>query len=160
MYTGVLIINYESPFWSNLSFYTKCIQITFMVVSDAGSHFKIPGGLDRTSRFFFKIPGGLDRTSRFFFKIPGGPDWTGCHASGCKFNSWSGQNFFLVEVVANLSLHLKQLELGQEVLKYSNPDRIMLLSGPSENWKWDLVRTSRHCLHLYHLPKFRAKLQL
>jgi len=28
-------------------------------------------------------------------------------------------------VVANLSLHSKQLELGQDVLSYSNPDRIM-----------------------------------
>jgi len=35
-----------------------------------------------------------------------------------------GENF-LVEVVENLSLHSKQLELGQEVLMYSNPDRIM-----------------------------------
>jgi len=33
------------------------------------------------------------------------------------------KNFFLVEVVANLSLHLKQLELGQDVLWYSNPDK-------------------------------------
>jgi len=32
---------------------------------------------------------------------------------------------FLVEVVANLALHLKRLELGQSVLRYSNPDRIM-----------------------------------
>jgi len=29
-------------------------------------------------------------------------------------------------VVANLFLHLKQLELGQDVLRYSNPDRIMM----------------------------------
>jgi len=28
-------------------------------------------------------------------------------------------------VVANLSLHSKQLELGQDVLMYSNYDRIM-----------------------------------
>jgi len=35
--------------------------------------------------------------------------------------------FFLVEVVANLSLHSK--ELGQDVLRYSNPDRTMTLSG-------------------------------
>jgi len=33
--------------------------------------------------------------------------------------------FFLVKVVANLSLHSKQWELGQDVLRYSNPDRIM-----------------------------------
>jgi len=33
---------------------------------------------------------------------------------------------FLVEVVANLSLHSKQLELGQDVLRYSNPDKIMM----------------------------------
>jgi len=74
----------------------------------------------------------------------------GGHASGCRFNSWSGQNFsgqtFLVEVVANLSLHSKQLELGQDELRCSNPDRIMTLSGPPGNWKWDLVRTSRRCL--------------
>jgi len=43
----------------------------------------------------------------------------GWHASGCRLNSWSGknfsgQNFFLVEVVENLSRHSKQLELGQE----------------------------------------------
>jgi len=54
--------------------------------------------------------------------------------------------FFLVEVVENLSLHLKQLELGQKVLRYSNPDRIRTLSGPPGNLKWDLVWTSRHCL--------------
>jgi len=46
-------------------------------------------------------------------------------------------NFFLVEAVANLSLHSKQLELGQDVLRYSNPDRIMTLSRPPGNWKWD-----------------------
>jgi len=28
-------------------------------------------------------------------------------------------------VVENLSLHSKQSELGQEMLRYSNPDRIM-----------------------------------
>jgi len=33
-------------------------------------------------------------------------------------------------VVANRSLHSKQLELGQDVLRYSNPDRIITLSGP------------------------------
>jgi len=49
-------------------------------------------------------------------------------------------------VVANLSLHSKQLELGKDVLRYSNPDRIMKLSRPPGNWKWDPVRTSRHCL--------------
>jgi len=48
-------------------------------------------------------------------------------------------------VVANFSLHLKQFELGQDVLRYSNPDRIMTFSGPLGNWKWDAVRTSRHC---------------
>jgi len=37
---------------------------------------------------------------------------------------------FLVEVVENLSQHSKQLKLGQEVLRYSNPDRIMTLSRP------------------------------
>jgi len=31
--------------------------------SSAGSHLKIPGGPDQTSRHFFKIPGGLDWTS-------------------------------------------------------------------------------------------------
>jgi len=34
---------------------------------------------------------------------------------------------FFVEVVENLSLHSKQLELWQEVLTYSNPDKIMTL---------------------------------
>jgi len=43
--------------------------------------------------------------------------------------------FFLAEVIENLSLHSKQLELGQEVLRYSNPDRITTLSGPPENLK-------------------------
>jgi len=54
---------------------------------------------------------------------------------------------FLVEVVVNLSLHSKQLELGQDVLRYrpSNPDTIMTLSRPPGNWKWHPVRTSRHC---------------
>jgi len=33
--------------------------------------------------------------------------------------------FFLIEVVANLFLHSKQLELGQDVLSYNNPDKIM-----------------------------------
>jgi len=49
-------------------------------------------------------------------------------------------------VVANFSLHSKQLELGQDMLKFSNPNRIMTLSGPPGNWKCDSVRTSRHCL--------------
>jgi len=49
-------------------------------------------------------------------------------------------------VVANLSLHSKQLELGKDVLRYSNPDRNMTLSRPPENWKWDPVRISTHCL--------------
>jgi len=31
-------------------------------------------------------------------------------------------NIFLVEAVANLSLHSKELELGQDVLRYSNTD--------------------------------------
>jgi len=64
------------------------------------------------------------------------------------------------EVVANLSLHSKQLELGQDMLKYSNPDRIMTLSGLPENWKWDPVQTSNHCqlnlpkfLHFYQKPR-------
>jgi len=34
----------------------------------------------------------------------------GWHASGFRFNFWSGQNF-LVEVVANLSLHSKQFRV-------------------------------------------------
>jgi len=51
------------------------------------------------------------------------PSW---HASGCRFNSWSGKKFFLVE---NLSLYSKELELGQDVLRYSNPDRIMAQSA-------------------------------
>jgi len=54
--------------------------------------------------------------------------------------------FFLVEVVENLSLHSKQLELGKEVLRYSIPDRIMTLSEPTGNLKWDPARISRHCL--------------
>jgi len=46
--------------------------------------------------------------------------------AGFRFNSLSGQNFFYVEMVANLSLHdSKQLELGQDVLRCSNLDRIM-----------------------------------
>jgi len=32
---------------------------------------------------------------------------------------------YFVKVVANLSLHSKLLELGQDVLRYSNSDRIM-----------------------------------
>jgi len=36
--------------------------------------------------------------------------------------------FFLVEVVTNLSLHSKQLELGQDVLRYSIAILIELLS--------------------------------
>jgi len=35
----------------------------------------------------------------------------------------------LVEVVESLSLYLKELELGQDVLRYSNPDRILAQSG-------------------------------
>jgi len=50
--------------------------------------------------------------------------------------------FFLVEVVANLFLHSKQLEVRQDVLRYNNPDRTMILSGPPGNWKWDLVQTN------------------
>jgi len=49
-------------------------------------------------------------------------------------------------VVENLSLHSKKLELRQEVLRYSNPDKIMTLSGFPGNLKWDPVRTSRYCL--------------
>jgi len=48
-------------------------------------------------------------------------------------------------VVANHSLHSKQLELPQDVLKYSDPDKIMM-SEPPGNWKWNPIRTSRHCL--------------
>jgi len=40
----------------------------------------------------------------------------GWHASGCRFDSWSAQKFFLVE---NLSLYSKELELGQDVLRYT-----------------------------------------
>jgi len=46
-------------------------------------------------------------------------------------------------VFANLSLHSKQLELVQDVLRYSNPDRIMMLFGPPGYWKWDPVQTSQ-----------------
>jgi len=35
----------------------------------------------------------------------------------------------LVEVVENLSLYSKELKLGQDMLRYSNPDRIMAQSG-------------------------------
>jgi len=52
---------------------------------------------------------------------------------------------FFVEMVENLSLHSKQLELGQEDLRYSNPDRIMTFSVLPGNLKWDPVRTYRHC---------------
>jgi len=40
-----------------------------------------------------------------------------------------GSTFFLVEVVENLSLYSKELELGQDVLRYSNSDRIMAQLG-------------------------------
>jgi len=36
-------------------------------------------------------------------------------------------------------------KLGQDVLRNSNPDRIMMLSRPPGNRKWDPVWTSRHC---------------
>jgi len=52
-------------------------------------------------------------------------------------------------VVANLSLHSNQFESGQDMLRYSNLDKIMTLFIPPGNWKsWDLVRTFRHCLFL------------
>jgi len=50
---------------------------------------------------------------------------------GCRFISWPGQNF-LVEVIENL-LHLKEFELGQNVLRYSNTDRIMVQLGSKIN---------------------------
>jgi len=37
--------------------------------------------------------------------------------------------FFLVKVIENLSLYSKELELEQDVLRYSNPDKIMAQSG-------------------------------
>jgi len=43
--------------------------------------------------------------------------------------SWSDETFFLVEVVENLSLYSKELELGQDVLRHSNTDRTMAQSG-------------------------------
>jgi len=57
----------------------------------------------------------------------------GWHASGCRLNSWSGQKTFLIEVIENLSLHSKELELGQDVLRYSNTDSIMAQSGSKIN---------------------------
>jgi len=36
-------------------------------------------------------------------------------------------------MIENLSLYLKELELGQDVLKYSNTDRIMVQSGSKTN---------------------------
>jgi len=33
--------------------------------------------------------------------------------------------FFLVEMIENFSLHSKEFELGQDMLRYSNTDRIM-----------------------------------
>jgi len=41
--------------------------------------------------------------------------------------------FFLVEAIETLSLHSKELELGQDVLRYTNPDRIMVRSGSKIN---------------------------
>jgi len=38
----------------------------------------------------------------------------------------------LVEVVENLSLYSKEIELGQDVLRYSNPDRIVAQSGQNQ----------------------------
>jgi len=63
----------------------------------------------------------------------------GWHAGG----SWLQVSFlvrskiFLVEVVANLSLHSKQLELGQDVLRYPDLQGIGngIWSGPPDTAK-------------------------
>jgi len=46
--------------------------------------------------------------------------------------------FFLVEMIENFSLYSKELVLGQDVLRYSSPDRIMAQSGSKIS--------SNHCL--------------
>jgi len=40
-----------------------------------------------------------------------------------------GSKNFLFEVIESLSLPSKELELGQDMLRYSNTDRIMVQSG-------------------------------
>jgi len=37
-------------------------------------------------------------------------------------------------VIENFFLHSKELELGQNVLRYNNTDRIMVQSGSKVNW--------------------------
>jgi len=44
------------------------------------------------------------------------------------------------------------------LLRYSNPDRIKMLSEPLGNWKWDSDWTFRHCLIIIIRPTVQQSL--